>query len=383
MKHHSQSTRIAIVGCGFVADYYLNTLSSHPQLELVGVMDRDPERATHFGNYHSVPVYPTLEELLNDAKVDIVLNLTNPRSHYDVSKAALMAGKHVYSEKPLAMEFLQAQELVTLAEQKGLYIASAPCSLLGETAQTIWKALRENVVGAVRVVYVEMDDGLVHRMTYKQWRSASGLPWPYKDEFEVGCTLEHAGYYVTWLVAFFGPAESVTAFSSCQIQDKQTDVPLDVNAPDFSVACIKFKSGVVARLTCSIIAPHDHSLRIIGDEGILYTKDCWYYKSPVYIKRLLTIRRKTIVSPFRRKYPLVGKSIPQTRYKGAQQMDFCRGVSEMADAIAQQRPCRLSAQYSLHVNEIVLAIQNSLDVSSPYQMKSSFAAIEPMPWAKV
>jgi predicted dehydrogenase len=380
MNH--KSARVAIVGCGFVADYYLKTLSSHPQLELVGAMDKDPDRAKHFSSYHSVPIYSTLEELLADPKVDIVLNLTNPRSHYNISKAALEAGKHVYSEKPLAMEFSQAQELAALAEQKGLYIASAPCSLLGETAQTIWKALRENAVGTVRAVYAEMDDGLVHRMAYKQWRSESGIPWPYKDEFEVGCTLEHAGYYVTWLVAFFGPAESVTAFSSCQIPDKQTDVPLDVNAPDFSVACIKFKSGVVARLTCSIVAPHDHSLRIIGDEGILYIKDCWYYKSPVYVKRLITIRRKTLLNPFRTKYPLVGKNVPQAKYKGAQQMDFCRGVAEMAAAIAQKRPCRLSAQYSLHVNEIVLAIQNSLDTSSPYRMKSSFDPIEPMPWAK-
>jgi len=251
-----QKTRIAIVGCGFVADYYVKTLPGHPQLELVGVMDRIQERADKFSAYHSVPAYKSFDELLKDDRVDIVLNLTNPRSHYEVSKACLLAGKHVYSEKPLAMDFFEAEELVKLAEARGLQISSAPCSLLGETAQTLWKALRENQVGKVRVVYAEMDDGLVHKMPYKQWVSESGTPWPYKDEFEVGCTLEHAGYYVAWLVAFFGPATSVTAFSSCLIPDKETDVPLDVNAPDFSVACIQFASGVVARLTCGIIAPH-------------------------------------------------------------------------------------------------------------------------------
>lgn len=373
--------RIAIVGCGFVADYYMKTLPGHPELELVGVMDRDQDRASRFSAYHSVPTYPTLDELLQDSNVELVVNLTNPSSHFAVSKACLEAGKHVYSEKPLAMELSQAEELVDLAEKRGLYISSAPCNLLGETAQTIWKALREKAIGRVRLVYAEMDDGLVHKMPYKKWSSESGIPWPYKDEFEVGCTLEHAGYYVTWLAAFFGPAQTVTAFSSCLIPDKETDVPLAMEAPDFSVACIQFASGVVARLTCGIVAPHDHTLEIIGDEGILCTKDCWYYRSPVYIKRRIRIRRKMFISPWKRKYPLVGKAT-RYRYRGSQQMDFCRGVAELAAAVREKRPCRLSSRFSLHVNEIVLAIHNALDTGSPYKISSSFAPMAPMPWAK-
>ncbi|MBR8836295.1 MAG: Gfo/Idh/MocA family oxidoreductase [Stigonema ocellatum SAG 48.90 = DSM 106950] len=373
---------IAIVGCGFVADYYLKTISLHPELDLVGVMDRNSDRATRFAKYHSLPhVYSSLDELLGDPKIDIVLNLTNPNSHYSISKVCLEAGKHIYSEKPLAMEMSQAEELVNLAEQRGLYLSSAPCSLLSETAQTVWKALRENKIGKVRLVYAEMDDGLVHQMRYKTWLSESGIPWPYKDEFEVGCTLEHAGYYVTWLTAFFGPAETVTAFSSCLIPDKQTDVSLDVNAPDFSVACIKFASGVVARLTCSIVAPHDHSLRIIGDGGVLGIHDSWYYGAPVYIRRSLNIGRKRLEGIWKQNYPLVKKS-PRFGYRGAQQMDFCRGVAEMASAIVQDRPCRLSARFSLHNNEIVLAIQNAQETGCPYKMTSSFEPIEPMTWAQ-
>lgn len=373
---------IAIVGCGFVADYYINSLSLHPELKLVGVMDRNSSRASSFAAYHSIPhIYGSLDELLEDSNVDIVLNLTNPSSHYSVSKACLEALKHVYSEKPLAMEMSQAEELVNLAEQRGLYLSSAPCSLLSETAQTVWKALRENQIGKVRLVYAEMDDGLVHQMPYKKWLSKSGIPWPYKDEFEVGCTLEHAGYYVTWLTAFFGRAETVSAFSSCLIPDKQTEVPLDINAPDFSVACIKFASGVVARLTCSIVAPHDHSLRIIGDQGILGIHDCWYYGAPVYIRRSINIGRKRLEGVWKQRYPLVKKA-PRMGYKGAQQMDFCRGVAEMASAITQARDCRLSARFSLHNNEIVLAIQNSLETGCPYKITSSFEPIEPMPWAK-
>ncbi|MEL7071193.1 MAG: Gfo/Idh/MocA family oxidoreductase [Cyanobacteria bacterium J06581_3] len=372
---------IAIVGCGFVADYYLSTLPNYPHLNLMGVMDRLPERSQHFSDYHKVPKYDSLSALLGDPAVDIVLNLTNPSSHFEVSKAALEAGKHVYTEKPLSTDFAEACELVSLAENSGLQIVSAPCNVLSETAQTLWKALREQVIGKVRLVYAEMDDGMVHQMAYQKWISQSGIPWPYKDEFEVGCTLEHAGYYVSWLVAFFGPAKSVSAFSSCLIQDKQTDMPLDVDAPDFSVACIQFESGVVARLTCGIVAPHDHQLRIIGDEGLLYTKDCWYYRSPVYSRRRLTIRRKTFISPLKKKYSLVSPGRTQLGSRGSQEMDFCRGVVELADAVTAQRPCCLSSRFSLHVNEIVLAIQNASTDNQTYHMTTQFDPIQPMPWA--
>ena len=374
--------KIAIIGCGFVADYYLSTLPFHPQLELAGVTDIDQERLRQFASFYSVPTYSSTEELLADPAVDIVLNLTNPRNHYEVSKACLEAGKHVYSEKPLAMTIPEAKELVAFAEAKGLYISSAPCSLLGETAQTVWKALREQVVGKVRLVYAEMDDGLVHKMPYQQWLSASGKPWPYKDEFEVGCTLEHAGYYINWLTAFFGPAVSVTAFSACLVVDKQTDVALEPDdTPDFSVACIKFQSGLVARLTCSIVAPHDHELKIIGDNGILSIHDCWNYGDSVYIQRLMQIRRKVFMNPIRKKIPLVKKPL-KLKTRGAQQMDFCRGVAEMAAAITEKRPSRMAADISLHNNELAIAIQDTLETGGYYEMTTSFIPVVPMDWAK-
>jgi predicted dehydrogenase len=372
---------LAIVGCGFVADYYVATLPAHPELKVIGVTDRDPERSARFAAFHRVPRYDSLDEVLHDGRVELVLNLTNPRSHFDVTKTCLEAGKHVYSEKPLAMELDQARTLVELAESRGLGLASAPCSLLGETAQTLWKALRQRRVGTARLVYAEMDDGMVFRQPYRKWASASGIPWPAQDEFEVGCTFEHAGYYLTWLPAFFGPAQTVTAFSACLVPDKQTDVPLERQAPDFSVAAITFASGVVARLTCSIIAPHDHSMRIIGDEGILSTRDCWYYHSPVYIQRQLTIRRKTFLSPWKTRYRPFGATRGAAHTRGSQQMDFARGVAELAASIKESRPCRLSKRYSLHTNELVIAIDHAHATGSPYTVTTKFDPIDPMPWA--
>jgi len=374
--------KVAIVGCGFVADFYLNTLTQHPQLQLTGVMDRIPERAQKLSAFYSIPTYESLDSLLADTEVDIVVNLTNPRSHYEVSKMALNAGKHVYSEKPLATDFAQAEELVAIAKEKNLQISSAPCNALSETAQTIWKSLRKQVVGKVRLVYAEMDDGLVHKMPYQKWLSASGTPWPYKDEFEVGCTLEHAGYYVHWLTMFFGPARSLTAFSSCLVPDKVNDLVLEPpDTPDFSVACIQFESGVVARLTCSIVASHNHRLSIFGDEGVLSTHDCWNYADPVYVQRMVRIRRKVFMNPLKKKIPLVRKP-PKFKTRGSQNMDFCRGVAEMADAITQNRPNRMAADVSLHNNELAIAIQDAFKAGGTYKMTTTFKPIMPMDWAQ-
>jgi len=372
--------RIAIVGCGFVADYYMKTLPGHPELQVTGVYDRSQLRCAQFASHHKVPTYRSLEEVVADGRVDIVLNLTNPRSHFEVSRACLLSGKHVYSEKPLAMKLDEARELVELAEERKLMISSAPCSLLGETAQSVWKAIREDAIGKVRLVYAEMDEGMVFRMPYKKWTSESGAPWPYKDEFEVGTTIEHAGYVVSWMPAIFGPALAIAGFSTCLFPDKETDVPLDTISPDFAVACIRFASGVVARLTCSLVASHDHSLRVVGDRGELSVGDTWYYTAPISIRRWVNFRRRHIEIPWRKKYPLAAKG-GRYHYRGTQQMDFARGVAELAAAVTEQRPNRLSACYSLHVNEIVLAVNNAMENGNIYQMTTSFEPVAPMPWA--
>ena len=240
-------------------------------------------------------------KVLADPSIGLIANLTNPGSHYQVSLQSLKAGKHVYSEKPLAMDLSEAEALVQFANSQKLIVTSAPCNVLGESAQTMWKALRDKAIGTPRLIYAEIDDGPVPLLNYPKWISASGAPWPYKDEFEVGCTLEHAGYYLGMLTAFFGPARRISSFSNVLMQDKK--VHLDKNAPDFAVACIEFKSGVVARLTCSIYAPHDHRLRIMGDDGILSTNACWHYGAPVYLTKRTPRHMKF------EKYPTLARAV--------------------------------------------------------------------------
>jgi len=378
--------RIAIVGCGYVADFYMRTLANYPHLEIVGAMDRNPERLSQFAQHHHVRPIGSLDQVLDDPSIEIVVNLTNPESHFAVSRACIERGKHVYSEKPLALELEEAQRLVELAEGRKLYLAAAPCTVLGESAQTLWKALRERQIGVVRLAYAELDEGPIHRTNYREWRSESGAPWPYQSEFATGCTLEHAGYYVTWLTAFFGPAISVNSFAARLVPGKDTDVPPALEAPDFSVACIEFSSGVVARLTCSLFAPPDHSLRVIGDDGVLFVENGWDSGSPVRIQKKTPMiaraeRRFPRVTRLLsvRTYPLARK--PTFQHTRGKLTDFARGIAELAAAISEHRPCRLSARYALHVNEVVLAIQNPQDLGSPRTISSTFEPLEPMPWA--
>jgi predicted dehydrogenase len=370
---------IAIVGCGFVADYYLGTLPQHPELRVAGLFDRVPERSALLASRHGLPSYPSLDALLGDASVQMVLNLTNPRDHHAVSDAALDAGKHVYSEKPLAMEMAPARALADKARARGLALGGAPCNVLGETAQAMWKALRDGAVGTARLVYAEMDDGMVSAMPYQRWVSTSGIAWPYKDEFEVGCTLEHAGYYLGWLAAMFGPATRVTAFASERLPHKLPGEALDLRSPDFSVACIEYASGVVARLTCGIVAPHDHRLRIVGDRGVLGTDQCWNYRAPVHRRRWMTLRRKTFLSPWRERIALPAS--PVRRVRGAHAMDFARGPAEMAQALREGRMPRLSSDFTLHVNELALAIHHARRDGAVTTIESRFGPMEPMPWA--
>lgn len=383
--------RIGFVGCGYTADYYFQSLKKYPRLELVAVTDRDQRRLKEFGAYYSVKTCSTVEALLADPNIEMIVNLTDPSSHFEVNKACLEAGKHIYSEKPLTMAFSEAQALVELANAKGLYLSSAPCGVLGETAQTLWRALNNHEIGTVRLVYAELDDGPIQLREPHLWRSPSGAPSPYRDEFEVGCILEHAGYYLTWFAAFFGPAKTITTFAACLWPDKRVvpEEPLYVTTPDFSVACITFESGVVVRLTCSLVGPHNHGVQIVGDKGVLTVDDCWNYSSPVYLDKYSKLRLQINRFPILKTYPFVKswfasrpreyrpvKKVSWKKRYARHRQDFARGIAELARAITEQRPAQLPADFCLHVTELVWAIQNAPNAF--YKVTTTFKPLQPM-----
>lgn len=341
-----------MLGCGYVANMYRLTMPLHPGLELVGVHDRERSRSETMGHLTGARVYRSLDELLGDAAVDVVLNLTNPSSHWETTRALLAAGKHVYTEKPIALAVEQAAALVALARDRGLMLCSAPCTLLSPVAQTVFRVLRRGDLGRVRLVYAEMEDGMVARAPTGKWVNEAGVAWPAIDEFEVGCTIEHAGYVLGWLCAYFGGVESVQSFADVLMPDKIDGIRLR-EAPDFSVSCLRFRGGVVARMTNGLYAEHDHRMRIFGDDGVLEVEDPRCDDSPVWIRRYRTIRRRRFLAG-RTRVPLEGPRERIARYRGSQTRDFCRLIADMAAALRAGRPPYVGAEFALHVAEVTL-----------------------------
>lgn len=380
------STKIAIVGTGYVADSYGYTLANHvPALELSGVYDKNAARMESFAQFFKASTYPSLDALLSDKSVSIVVNLTDPHAHLEVSQQILGAGKHLYTEKPLGMRTADAIALRSLANKKALRIAAAPCNFLGEAAQTMWKAVRAEAVGKIRLVYADFDDGIVHQLPHANWINATGKMWPADGEFTVGCTFEHAGYSLGPLMAMFGPVRRVTAFATLAFPDKLLKPSHEGWAPDVSVGCLEFESGVVARLTNSVAAPYDHRLRLIGEHGVLSMSEPWDYGCAVKqsstasgrVSRFL--ERRFGFSPSRT-VPAV-RPVPFKRGRRLPTMDFMRGVRELADAIRENRPSRLDADFAVHITEVTEILQYPERFERPAIVQSRFNPIRPMDWA--
>ncbi len=376
---------IAFIGCGYVADLYQSALANWDEtLELKGVYDRDPKRLKAFTKHYGLESYPSFDALLTDPDVEIVVNLTNPDEHYAVTKQALEAGRHVYSEKPLAMDLVEAEELIELASDSGVYLVCAPSSALGEAAQALAREVRGGSHGTPHLVYAELDDGMVHKIGYQNWKTASGAFWPATDEFKTGCTIEHAGYALTWLVAMFGGVRRVVSFASCIVPDKGKDTPENYDTPDFSCACLEFDGGVIARMTNSIIAPHDHRFRVFCENSVLEVDETWDYSAKVRvtpvpkskmrrgaIKLLGLTGARTIKPKSPRKIATAKRGYP---------MDFALGVAEMAEAIREDRTPRLAGEFSLHITEVSLAIQYPDRFGTDYRPISAPGPVAAMEW---
>ena len=168
------------------------------------------------------------------------------------------------------------------------------------------------------MVYANFDAGMTHTMKPWNWKSKSGALWPALDEFETGCTFQHAGYFLTWLFSFFGPAKRVTAFSHCLFKDK--GVNKIINTPDFSTGCIEYED-VIARVTLSVVSSLDRSLTIIGTKGVLYVPDIRNDNSPVYFKNIPPLRLESALE----------YRINHLRLKLENLINFFHGIGEKLD----------------------------------------------------
>jgi len=179
-------------------------------------------------------VYASLEALLADETVDLIVNLTVPYAHAEVTRTCFMAGKDVYSEKPLALTSEPAWDLVRLARGTNRRLSCAPITILGEAQQTAWKAIRDGMVGTIRLVYAEANWGRV------ETELENPLPF-----FEIGPLFDVGIYPLTILTTVFGPVRRVTGFCTTQNPQRVTKdaIPFQITTLACILAALEFLHG--------------------------------------------------------------------------------------------------------------------------------------------
>jgi predicted dehydrogenase len=349
--------RAAIVGCGDIAERYAARIDALEPLTLVGVTDVLADRAEKLARVFGVRRYETLDDVLGDEDVQLVVNLTVPVSHATVSAAALEAGKHVHTEKPVALRYEEARDLAALARRNGVRLSCAPATLLGEAQQTAWKLVREGAIGMVRVAYAEANWGRI-----ETWHpSPQGL-------YAVGPLVDVGVYPLTLLTAMFGPVRRVTAYETKLQPERVTtsNEPFVLGAPDFVAAVLDFETGLVARATATFwVRPgRQRGLELHGDSGSLYLASWGEFDS-----LLDTSEDGETYTPV----PLVRDPFPG--------IDWGRPLADLAEAVEEGRPHRASAEHAAHVVEVMEAIALAGVEERPVDVQSDFAPPLPMEWA--
>jgi predicted dehydrogenase len=360
----TQKIGMAIIGCGNIADPYAANLATYPETELIGVTDLDKARAEALAANHGGTVYPSIEALLADEAVEVVVNLTIHHAHKAVTAQCLEAGKHVYSEKPLALSYNEARELVELAQQKGLRLGCSPYTYMGEGQQTAWKSIREGHLGQIRVAYAEVNWGRI-----EAWHPAPG---PF---YQVGALWDVAVYPLTILTTFFGPARRTQAYGTVLHPDRVTKEgkPFHIETPDFVVALVEMENGPLIRLTSDFYVSRRSSkqdgIEFHGDLGSLYLSTWHEFDAKVELAEF--------GQPFSN-VPLLKK--PYRNERGG--VEWGRAVREMAQAMIVDRPHQATGEQAAHVVEILEAINHSMEHQTPVEIQSNFTPPTPMEWAK-
>ena len=153
--------RFAIVGCGNISGPYGETARAYPSVEIAGATDIDRALSAAFVERFGGIDYPSLDALLADPTIDAVVNLTSHGIHAQVTAAALEAGKHVHSEKPMAGSYAEARGLVELADANGVRLSCSPITFMGDAQEAAWSLLASGAIGTVRVVYAEANWGRI------------------------------------------------------------------------------------------------------------------------------------------------------------------------------------------------------------------------------
>jgi predicted dehydrogenase len=338
--------RLGIVGCGDVAHRYGRMLAPYADVPIVAVTDIDAERAETFASKWGGEVRPTLDALLADGQVDCVVNLTPFEFHADVSARALEAGKHVHTEKPVALDAAGARALVELAGRTGLRLSCAPITFMGQAQQAAYQAIQDGRAGQIRLVYAEMNHGRL-----ETWHPR---PQPF---YEIGPLFDVGVYPLTILAAFFGHARRVTAWGGRLLPRRATidGGSFEVGAPDCIVALVEFDSGLVARLSVNFYVHHEdrpEGMQFHGDLGSVMLSSPEDFGAEIGFA------------------PYGGATEPIAYDRPADgRADYGLGLRELDAAIREGRPHTPSAERAAHVVEVMCAIRESVENGRPVELE--------------
>lgn len=356
-----KQVKVGIVGCGSISHRYFTNLKSYAEIELAAAADMDLERAKQRAAEFDVPKVCTVDEMMADPEIQIVVNLTIPKAHFDVSMRAIEAGKHVYVEKPLTITREEGRQLLSLAREKELRVASAPETFLGGAIQTCRKLIDDGAIGRPIAVTGCMLSG-----GHESWHPDPEFYYAIGG----GPMFDMGPYYLTAFVSLLGPVQRVTGSAVTTYAErtitsaKKYGQKIQVEVPTHIAAVLDFASGVVGTLTTSFDTPARTSLppiEIQGSEGTLLVPD------PNNFGGVVKLRRK-------------GEDWQEIALThGYTDNNRGIGVADMARAIAEQREHRAHGDMAYHVLELMHGIHDAAREGKHYMMESTCLRPEPMP----
>jgi len=349
--------RIGIVGCGNISSIYFKNLRAYEGVEVVACADIDVERARAKAEENGVPKGCSVEELLADPNVDLVVNLTIPAAHAAVCLQALESGKHVYVEKPLAVTREDGRRILELAASKGLRVGSAPDTFLGAGIQTCRRLIEEGAIGEpLSAVAFMMSRGHEH------WHPAPEFYY----QVGGGPMFDMGPYYLTALVSLLGPISEISGTTRITHAERTiTSQPkhgqkIQVEVPTHVTGTLRFESGAIATMITSFDIPAGSSLpnlEIYGTLGTLAVPDPNTFGGPVRLKKFGETEWTDI--PVTLPYADNSRGV---------------GVWDMANAIRSGGAHRASGELAFHVLEAMHGFHDSSDRGSVYRMTSTAAA---------
>ena len=357
-----ETTGIGIIGCGNISTTYLRLAPLFSGIEVRAVADINVDAARAKAQEFGVAAQ-TVKELLANPQIAIVVNLTIPAVHYKISRQILEAGKHVYSEKPLALSLADGKALQKLAAKNKLKVACAPDTFLGGSHQLARQAIDGGLIGKVT-------SGTAHMMGHgmEHWH-------PNPDFFYHaggGPMLDMGPYYITNLINLLGPVKRVAALGNMARKKRvissapRQGETISVKTPTTFHALLDFASGAQVTLSTSwdVFAHRHANMELYGTEGAMFVPDPNWFGGEV-----LVAGTDTVVKPLPGWDHPLGASNDAVHDNKANYRSA--GLADMADAIARKRDIRCGIERPLHALEVMTAIMASAETAKFVTLKTT------------